>query len=391
VPPLDGIRTDSGDPGQPMSVPDLPTPDVDPPRLGEGTKRGRLVLVGARSRLQRLTGILDQRPWSSLPIVGYVDLSGRGRQLAVHPASDPIPVLGRIDDLRELVRRSGATHVLVAMSERPARRHRPRLAGLAGDRLRVDWIDDKSIRHAIPPHRRLQPDRRPRHGLSLGRRAKRLLDIIAAASALLVLSPFLLFIAALIAFKSGWPIFYKQERVGQGGRTFRMIKFRSMKRDAEGATGPIWAANHDERCTPLGDWLRSTCIDELPQIWNILTGEMSLVGPRPERPVFVDQFRGEIADYDLRHSVPGGLTGWAQVHGWRGRTSLRKRLQFDLDYIGRWTFFLDLQILFMTVLHVAFGKVDWGKRRIEREITDALGRDTHLQPAGPATNVPVEP
>jgi lipopolysaccharide/colanic/teichoic acid biosynthesis glycosyltransferase len=108
---------------------------------------------------------------------------------------------------------------------------------------------------------------------------------------------------------------------------------------------------------------------------------MSIIGPRPERPMFVDQFRAEIGDYDLRHAVPVGLTGWAQVHGWRGRTSLRKRLQYDLDYIRRWSFWLDLKILVMTVAHVFWGRVDWGEarnRRIEREPTDALGRDTHL-------------
>lgn len=370
-----------------MNAADAPTPGPPPP----AADRGRLVLVGARRRLRRLTRVLDQRPWSSLPIVGYVDLSGRGRQLAVHPASDPIPFLGRIDDLRELVDRSGATHLLVAMSERPALRHGKRLADLAGDRLRVDWIDEDASGHpARPPHRRLQRVDRPRR-LSPGRIAKRALDVAAALAALVFLSPLLLVIGGLIYATSGRPIFYRQERVGHAGRAFRMIKFRSMKPDAEGATGPIWAANHDERCTPLGDWLRGTCIDELPQLFNILRGDMSLVGPRPERPIFVEQFRQEIGDYDLRHAVPGGLTGWAQVHGWRGRTSLRKRLQFDLDYIARWTFALDLQILWMTVLHVTLGKVDWGPRRIERELTDALGRDTHVQPAGPAPDLPVEP
>lgn len=360
-----------------MNRPDVSNPAADAPAAEVNAARGRLVLVGARSRLRRLARVLDQRPWSSLPIVGYVDLTGRGRQLAVHPASDPIPFLGRIEDLGELVRRSGATHVLVSMSERPASRHSDRVAGLSRDRLRVDWIDEEAMRARVP-HRRLQPLSRPKPSLSSGRRAKRLLDVVTAVAALLLLAPLFLIVTVMIWVTSGRPIFYTQERIGQGGRGFHILKFRTMKRDAEGATGPIWAANHDERCTPLGDWLRNSSIDELPQIVNILKGEMSFVGPRPERPVFVDQFRSEIADYDLRHSVPGGLTGWAQVHGWRGRTSLRKRLQFDLDYISRWTFVLDVRILWMTVLHVVFGKVDWGQRRVERELTDALGRDTHL-------------
>ncbi|CAN5612826.1 hypothetical protein BH23PLA1_BH23PLA1_44000 [soil metagenome] len=144
----------------------------------------------------------------------------------------------------------------------------------------------------------------------------------------------------------------------------------------------------------MGDWLRNSSIDELPQLWNILRGDMSLVGPRPERPIFVDQFVEEIPHYELRHVVPVGLTGWAQVHGWRGRTSLRKRLQYDLDYIRRWSFWLDIQILYMTVSHVLFGKVNWGEsqnRRIEREPTDALGRDTHLQRPESPGNLPEQP
>jgi lipopolysaccharide/colanic/teichoic acid biosynthesis glycosyltransferase len=133
-----------------------------------------------------------------------------------------------------------------------------------------------------------------------------------------------------------------------------------MRRDAEGETGPIWAADHDSRCTRIGDWLRHTNIDELPQLFNVLKGDMSLVGPRPERPVFVEKFRETVPDYDLRHAVPGGMTGWAQVHGWRGRTSLRKRVQYDLDYIERWTFWLDFRVLLMTVQHVLWGKTSWG-------------------------------
>lgn len=331
---------------------------------------------------------LEQDAWSALPIIGYVDLSGRGRQLAIHAGSEPIPFLGRIERLAELVDRSKATDLVVAMPDRPAARVGPQLDCIGRGPVRVHWLDRSGHRSPLPLHRRLQPStprrrNRPRPGAI----AKRLLDALLATVGLLLISPLFLFLIALIYFTSGRPIFYLQERVGQGGRRFHIIKFRSMKPDAEGQTGPIWACNHDERCTPIGDWLRNTCLDELPQLLNIIKGDMSLVGPRPERPVFVEQFRSEIADYDLRHSVPVGLTGWAQVHGWRGRTSLRKRLQYDLDYIQRWSFWLDIRILIMTVSHVLWGRVDWGEtknRRIEREPTDALGRDTHL--SGPETS-----
>jgi lipopolysaccharide/colanic/teichoic acid biosynthesis glycosyltransferase len=180
---------------------------------------------------------------------------------------------------------------------------------------------------------------------------------------LVVLAPLFGAVALAILVTSGRPIFYTQDRVGQGRRLFRMIKFRSMRCDAERETGPIWASDHDKRCTPIGDWLRHTNIDELPQLINVARGEMSLVGPRPERPSFVAQFKETIADYDLRHAVKGGMTGWAQVHGWRGRTSLRKRVQYDLDYIKRWSLSLDLRILLMTVQHVLWGKTTWNESR----------------------------
>jgi lipopolysaccharide/colanic/teichoic acid biosynthesis glycosyltransferase len=189
---------------------------------------------------------------------------------------------------------------------------------------------------------------------------------VGAGLGLMVLSPMLALIALAILLTTGRPIFYTQERVGQRGRRFRIWKFRSMRVDAEVSTGPIWAEDHDLRCTRIGDWLRHSNIDELPQLWNVLLGDMSLVGPRPERPCFVEQFKQEHADYDLRHAVPVGLTGWAQVHGWRGKTSLRKRIQYDLDYIDRWSIWLDLRTLLMTIEHVLFGRTCWGPRKAER-------------------------
>ncbi len=192
---------------------------------------------------------------------------------------------------------------------------------------------------------------------------KRVVDTTLATCALIVLSPLLLAVAVAILVTTGRPIFYSQERVGQGGRLFRIIKFRSMRTDAESVTGPIWASNHDTRCTRIGDWLRHTNIDELPQLLNVIKGDMGLVGPRPERPHFVAEFSHTMPDYDLRHAVPVGMTGWAQVHGWRGRTSLRKRIQYDLDYIERWSLTLDLRIMLMTIQHVFWGKTSWNEAR----------------------------
>ena len=233
---------------------------------------------------------------------------------------------------------------------------------MADPTLRVHWVSEQSGPVA-PLHDQFHagvssPDRP--WPLRWGRLGKRLVDVVGAAIGLLLLAPLFLVVAALILATTGGPIFYKQERIGQGGRSFRIWKFRSMRTDAEVQTGPIWASVYDERCTRVGAWLRRTNIDELPQLFNVFRGEMSLVGPRPERPIFVDQFRATEPDYDLRHAMPAGMTGWAQVHGWRGRTSLRKRIQYDLDYIQRWSFWLDIQILFMTIQHVAWGKTSWG-------------------------------
>ncbi|HYT87231.1 MAG TPA: exopolysaccharide biosynthesis polyprenyl glycosylphosphotransferase, partial [Gemmataceae bacterium] len=165
---------------------------------------------------------------------------------------------------------------------------------------------------------------------------------------LVLLAPLLLVIALLVKLTSPGPVFYRQERCGLNGRRFFMLKFRSMRADAEQA-GAGWTQKDDPRRTAVGAFLRRTSLDELPQLLNVLVGDMSLVGPRPERPVFIQQFSKTIPNYMARHRVKAGITGWAQVHGWRGDTSLRKRLQYDLYYITHWTPWLDLRILWMTV------------------------------------------
>jgi Undecaprenyl-phosphate glucose phosphotransferase len=178
---------------------------------------------------------------------------------------------------------------------------------------------------------------------------KRAIDIVFSLLALIVLAPLMLLIAVLVKLTSDGPVLYGQERMGLDGRTFRMLKFRSMRIDAEKKVGAVWATVRDGRRTPIGALLRKTSLDELPQFWNVLHGEMSLVGPRPERPVFVSQFRGKIPHYMLRHKVKSGITGWAQVNGWRGDTSLESRIECDLFYIKNWSFALDLKIMTMTL------------------------------------------
>jgi exopolysaccharide biosynthesis polyprenyl glycosylphosphotransferase len=169
---------------------------------------------------------------------------------------------------------------------------------------------------------------------------------------LILLSPWLLLVAVLIKLTSRGPALFFQERVGRNGRVFRMLKFRTMRVDAEHATGPVWATNNDPRCTRVGAFLRRWSIDELPQLFNVLRGDMGLVGPRPERPFFVERFAREMPDYHARHLVRPGLTGWAQIHGWRGDTSLAERLKCDLYYVRERSLWLDAYILLRTPLVV---------------------------------------
>ena len=179
---------------------------------------------------------------------------------------------------------------------------------------------------------------------------KRALDIAVSALALSVMLVPGLIIAWLIKRGSPGPIFYHQERMGLDGKQFTVYKFRTMPLDAEERTGPVWADEEDTRATPVGSWLRRHDLDEWPQFWNVLKGEMSIVGPRPERPFFVEQFKHRIPQYMLRHKVKAGITGWAQVNGWRGNTSLEKRIEYDLYYIENWSVSLDLKIMWMTLV-----------------------------------------
>jgi Undecaprenyl-phosphate glucose phosphotransferase len=178
---------------------------------------------------------------------------------------------------------------------------------------------------------------------------KRGMDLALATAGLVVLAPALGLIALLIRLSSRGPVFYRQERTGLDGRLFDIVKFRTMPAGSERGSGPVWSSRGDRRPTRLGRTLRRFSLDELPQLWNVLAGDMSLVGPRPERPFFVHQFKTMIPQYMLRHKVKAGLTGWAQVNGLRGDTSLEKRIEYDLYYIQNWSLALDVKILLLTL------------------------------------------
>ena len=183
----------------------------------------------------------------------------------------------------------------------------------------------------------------------LGSVIKRFLDLTLTTFGILILSPLLAILAVIVKATSPGPILYRQERMGLDGRTFTILKFRSMPIDAEERTGAVWATQEDQRPTALGRLMRRTNLDELPQLFNVFKGDMSLVGPRPERPIFVNQFRRKVPGYYLRHKAKAGLTGWAQVNGWRGNTSIEKRIECDLYYIQNWSVWFDIKIIFLTL------------------------------------------
>lgn len=183
---------------------------------------------------------------------------------------------------------------------------------------------------------------------TLNRIIKRTIDIIGAITALILFSPIMLVVAILVKKSSPGPILFAQERIGLGNKPFKMYKFRSMGVQDPKKEAKQWTTKNDARVTPVGKIIRKTSLDELPQFWNVLRGDMSLIGPRPERPLFVEKFKEEIPRYMIKHQVRPGITGWAQVNGFRGDTSIRGRIEHDLYYIENWSLGLDIKILFLT-------------------------------------------
>ena len=179
--------------------------------------------------------------------------------------------------------------------------------------------------------------------------AKRAVDIIGSTLGILISSPIMIAAAIAVKCSGDGPVIFKQERVGLHNKTFKMYKFRTMEMQKPSAEQKGWTVKDDPRVTKAGKILRKTSLDELPQLFNILMGEMSLVGPRPERPQFVEKFKEEIPRYMIKHQVRPGLTGWAQVSGYRGDTSIRKRIEYDLYYIENWSMAFDFRIMFLTI------------------------------------------
>jgi Undecaprenyl-phosphate glucose phosphotransferase len=310
----------------------------------------RVLVVGSGDAARTVVQTVSGLPELGLRVVGLLtqDGSSQGELTGV-------AVLGAFGDLKRVVEAEKPHQVLIALAPDQQAELTPMLACLTDATVAVHVVPDFRAFAALHcyaetfegiPIIRLNESRMD----ALQAVAKRCLDIVVTAFALVVAAPLFVLLSALITLTSPGPVFYAQERMGLDGRTFRMFKFRSMHVDAEANSGAVWSRKVDDRRTPIGAFLRKTSLDELPQLWNVLRGDMSLVGPRPERPVFVEEFRRRIPAYMLRHKVKAGITGWAQVNGWRGDTSLVERTACDLYYIRNWSLTLDFKILAMTFL-----------------------------------------
>ncbi|MEQ1897241.1 MAG: undecaprenyl-phosphate glucose phosphotransferase [Vicinamibacterales bacterium] len=324
-------------------------------RAGIGLKR---ILIAGAGDLGRLVAdrMLQHRELG-YQVVGFIDDRAGGDHIGYRG----LPLLGTLTEVADVAQREKVDQLYVAL---PLEEHSkllelfnatsrevidikvvPDLLQFIALRARLEDLDGLPI---------INVNDVPLQGFNAG--VKRALDAVLSAAALLVLGIPMAILALIVKRTSPGPVFYHQERMGLDGRQFHVYKFRSMYQDAEDDSGPVWARDDDPRCTPVGRFLRRFDLDELPQFWNVLRGDMSIVGPRPERPYFVSQFKQRIPQYMLRHKVKAGITGWAQVNGWRGNTSLEKRIEYDLYYIENWSVSLDLKIMWLTLVRGLFSR-----------------------------------
>lgn len=313
-------------------------------------------VIGAGKKGQQLVHDIEQTGWLGLKCAFFVDIdpASVGRMAA------GAPVRGTIEQLPELIKTETIDEVYLALDGIEAQKAYPILEALqcAGITIRIipDWGNLVSTSDAtavvIGSQVLFSASDSPLDGANIV--IKEIFDYTASLLLLVVLAIPMAAIAVMIKLSSKGPVFYKQTRIGMDQKEFKILKFRTMLVTAEQENR--WTQQNDPRVTPVGAWLRRTSLDELPQLINVLNGQMSLVGPRPERPHFAKQFSEEYKRYMLRHKVKAGMTGWAQIHDFRGDTSLRKRLQYDLYYIRNWSLGLDLRILLLTPWHIIRGK-----------------------------------
>ena len=314
--------------------------------------RQRLLFVGWTSEACRIRRSLIEDSGASVDFIGYV-----GTEKASEVASPcGSCALGDLDELGAILERN-AVDVLVIVDERLPHGEVMRVVNLC-EREGVEFkkvplffeVLVSGLRPSMIGNLRVLALEGLPLQRSMNQLVKRAIDILGAMVGLVLSVPLVIIFGALVRWESSGPIFYRQVRMGLHGRLFHMIKLRSMRPDAEESNGPQWAQEDDPRRLRIGAFMRKWNIDEVPQFWNVLTGHMSLVGPRPERPELIKGFKCQVPHYNSRHISRPGLTGWAQVNGWRGNTSLEERIRHDIWYLENWTFWLDVRIMVMTLL-----------------------------------------
>lgn len=313
-----------------------------------GLNERRVIIFGANELGLKLAETVQQALWTGFHVISFIDDQPKSATL------QQIPVIKTPAKLMEFIEKENIDELWLALPLKEEARVKEILHTLRHLTLNVRLVLDifglNLLNHSINEVAGipvLNICSTPMIGAN--RFIKACEDRILSLIILLFISPLLFSIAIMVKLSSKGPIFYRQKRVGWNGEEFEMLKFRTMPVNAEEKTGPVWATQNDARPTKLGKFLRSTSLDELPQFINVLKGDMSIVGPRPERKVFVDEFKEKIPRYMQKHLVKAGITGWAQVHGWRGNTSLEKRIEYDLYYIEHWSLSLDLKIIFLTL------------------------------------------
>ena len=310
-----------------------------------------VLMVGAGVLGEQVATKLNQREYLGYSIIGFLDDNIKKG----HVIADS-KVMGTINDLCDVILTNQVDKVIITISPR----HSVLLECI------IDMCERYGVKaEIVPDYYRYLP---AKHYIdmiddipiidiryvpldnSFKKVMKRISDLILAMAGIIILSPVLFLTAIIIKLSSKGPVIFKQERIGLNRKKFVMYKFRSMQIQDNEDENHQWTVKDDPRTTKFGSFIRKTSIDELPQLFNILKGDMSLIGPRPERPYFVEKFREEVPEYMIKHHVRPGMSGWAQVHGWRGNTSIKKRIEFDIYYVENWTLFLDIKIFVMTLI-----------------------------------------
>jgi len=321
-----------------------------------GWNRRSAAIVGAGRSAQRLLFALRHNAWTGIDVRYFVD----DHRYAAGAPLRGLPVRGPIAEIAEIVERDPVDAVFIALPIEQSARTNAILGALETSMADVRVVPELDPAFAMRPNVSdldgvpvLSLRQTPLFGWNVI--IKRAFDLVVGSLCLLVAGIPMLLIALAVRLSSPGPVLYRQRRVGLDGREFEMLKFRTMRVDAE-AEGAVWSKREDGRRTRVGALLRRTSLDELPNLLNVLRGDMSLVGPRPERPEFIEQFKKQVPRYMLRHKMKAGMTGYAQVRGWRGDTSLRKRIQHDVHYIRNWSLLLDIRIFLRTVFSVWFSR-----------------------------------